>query len=319
MSSKPRGNHDVSLTPGGNRGAAALAGRQHGVVSRGQLGELGLNRDAIARRVASGFLQPLHGGRVYSVGAAPLTRRGLYLAAVLACGAGAALSHRSAADLWGLRPSAARLEVTVSRGGRRLPGITTHPTRMLDPRDFTVEHGIRVTTIARTLLDLAAVLAPNDLLVAIDRAERLRILDLAAVNELLLRARGRRGARALGRAIAAYRPSTQKSELERRFRELIERTADIPHPSFNALTQAETGAHEVDALWQQHRLAVQLDGFAFHHTRRDKERDAATDADLELAGYQVLRLTWDDVTINAERALRRLRMRLGARAPRGAA
>ena len=288
---------------------AALAARQHGVVSVEQLRTLGLDKHWVRRRAAHGVLHPVHRG-VYSVGVPRLAWLGGYMAAVLACGPGALLSHRSAADLWGLRPNTRWIEVTVRRGSHGVRGITVHTTRGLAPQDRAIVQGIPVTSVARTLLDLAAVLVPNDLLVAIDRAERLRILDLAAVNELLLRARGRRGARALRRAIAAYRPSTQKSELERRFRELIERTADIPHPSFNALTQAETGAHEVDALWQQHRLAVQLDGFAFHHTRRDKERDAATDADLELAGYQVLRLTWDDVTINAERTLRRLRRRL---------
>ena len=181
---------------------------------------------------------------------------------------------------------------------------------MLDPRDFTTEHGIPVTTVARTLLDLAAVLSANDLAVAIDRAERLGILDLPAVNDVLGRARGKRGARALRRAIASYEPSTQRSELERRFRKLIEEAADIPHPSLNAITQGEERAHEVDAVWRDRRLAVELDGFEFHRTRRDRERDAAKDADLELAGYEVLRLTWDDVTEHRERTLRRLRLRL---------
>jgi hypothetical protein len=179
---------------------------------------------------------------------------------------------------------------------------------VLDPRDFTVEDGIPVTSVARTLLDLSAVLRPRDLAAAIDRAERLRILDLIAVVDVLDRARGRRGAAALRRAIAAYEPSTQRSELERRFKELLGTAPDIPRPSLNALVDGETGTHEVDAYWPERRLVVQLDGFEFHRTRRDRERDAASDADLELAGHRVMRFTWDDATAHGERTLRRLRL-----------
>ena len=132
--------------------------------------------------------------------------------------------------------------------------------------------------------------------------------DLKAINDVLERANGRRGARALRRAIAAYEPSTQKSELERRFKKLLETTADIPTPLFNAAVEGEQSTHEVDAFWPQHRLAVQLDGFEFHRTRRDRERDADSDADLELAGNRVMRLTWDDVAMHGERTLRRLRL-----------
>jgi uncharacterized protein DUF559 len=187
-------------------------------------------------------------------------------------------------------------------------GIRVHRTRLLAPQDFTVLDGIPVTSVARTLLDLGAVVRPSDVGVAIDRAERLGLLDLDAVVDVLDRANGRRGARALRRAIAAYRPSTQKSELERRFGLLLEDDPHTPGPFFNALVDGETGTHEVDAYWAAERLAVQLDGFEFHRTRRDRERDAASDADLELAGNRVLRFTWDDVTVHGERTLRRLRM-----------
>jgi very-short-patch-repair endonuclease len=148
---------------------------------------------------------------------------------------------------------------------------------MLAPQDFTVLDGIPVTSVARTILDLAAVLRPADLEVVIDRAERTGLFDLSAV-------------------------------VERAFKQLLNQATDITKPSFNAVVQGETTTHEVDALWQAQRLAVQLDGFEFHRTRRDREHDAASDADLELAGYRVMRLTWDDVTINGERTLRRLRL-----------
>jgi peroxiredoxin len=179
---------------------------------------------------------------------------------------------------------------------------------MLEPRDFTNADGVPVTTVARTLLDLSAVVKAPDLATAIDRAERLAIFDLRAVADVLDRANGRRGARALRRAIAAYEPSTQKSVLERRFKELLGTAPDIPRPDFNALVDGETGTHEVDAFWPAQRLAIQLDGFEFHRTRRDRERDAASDADLELAGQRVVRLTWDEVGVHGERTLRRVRM-----------
>jgi hypothetical protein len=174
-----------------------------------------------------------------------------------------------------------------------------------------VRDGIPVTSVARTLLDLSAVVRPSDLAVALDRAERLGIFDLNAVVDVLDRANGRRGARTLRRAIAAYKPSTQKSELERRFKELLETAPDISSPTFNALIDGETATHEVDAHWPAQRLAVQLDGFEFHRTRQDRERDAASDADLELAGHRVMRLTWDDATVHGKRTLRRVRMALG--------
>jgi very-short-patch-repair endonuclease len=200
--------------------------------------------------------------------------------------------------------------VTVPAVSREIPGIRVHRTRMLDPQDFTVLHGIPVTSVARTLLDLAAILRPPDLEVVIDRAERANQFDLNAVVDLLNRAKGKKGTRTLKRVIAAYEKSTQKSELERAFKHLLKPATDTPTPSFNALTEGETGTHEVDALWQHERLAIQLDGFEFHRTRRDREKDAASDADLELARYRVMRLTWDDVTIHGERTLRRLRLAL---------
>jgi very-short-patch-repair endonuclease len=179
---------------------------------------------------------------------------------------------------------------------------------MLHPQDFTVLDGIPVTSVARTLLDLAAILRPPDLEVAIDRAERSGLFDLNAVVDVLERANGRKGACTLKRVVARYEKSTQRSELERAFKQLLKTAPDMETPFFNALVEGETGTHEVDALWETHKLAVQLDGFAFHRTRRDRERDASSDADLELAGYRIMRLTWGDVTVNGERTVRRVRL-----------
>jgi very-short-patch-repair endonuclease len=290
---------------------AELAAGQHGVVSRRQLHALGWDRFAVRRRVAAGHLHPLHRG-VYAVGHVALSWRGTYLAAVLACGPGAALSHRSAADLWGLRRSSARAEVTVPRGSVGPRDLGLHHSRMLDPDDVTELDGIRVTTAARTLLDLAACVTARELAAAVDRSERLEVFDLGAVEGVLARARGRRGAAALREAIVAWQPQQTRSVLEDRF-EVLLGAAILRLPGADVLLDGERNRHEVDAFWHSHRLVVQLDGFAYHRTRRDRERDATTDADLELAGYEVLRLTWDDVVVHGSRTARRLRRRLTAR------
>jgi predicted transcriptional regulator of viral defense system len=148
----------------GDRGVAELARRQHGVVARRQLVALGLGRGAIAHRLATGRLHCFHVG-VYAVGHTALSYRGRWMAAVLACGPGAVLSHRSAAAHWGLRPSdRARVDVTVPWGSRaRRPGIDVHRVRRLFHEDRTVEEGIPITAVPRTLLDLAEVVSRDRL------------------------------------------------------------------------------------------------------------------------------------------------------------
>jgi hypothetical protein len=286
-----------------------LADRQHGVVSRAQLGDLGLDRFAVVRRVANGQLHQLYRD-VYAVGHASVSREGTYLAAVLSCGPDTALSHRSAADIWGLRRDRTRVEVTVPTGRIGPRGLVVHRSRMMEPVDFRTVDGIRVTSVARTLLDLAMVLYPRDLSRAVDRAERLRLFDLTELEDLLAWARGRRGAAALRGAIVGWRPADTRSELEDRSRDLIA-SLPLPEPQFNVLIQGERTSHEVDAYWPDHSLVVQLDGFAYHRTRRDRERDASADADLELAGNRIMRLTWDDVVAHRGRTQRRLGRLLG--------
>jgi very-short-patch-repair endonuclease len=258
--------------------------------------------------VAAGWLHSLY-RRVYAVGYSSLSVRGRYMAAVLACGPEAVLSHRSAADLWGLRRSNVRIAVTVPHRRRAPLELEIHRSRLQEPAHFARLEGIPLTSVARTLLDLAAVLPSLDLARAIDRAERLDLFDLGAIEEVLGRARGRRGAAALRRAVATWRPRHTRSELEDRFHNLLQ-AAPLSMPQFNVLLEGERGIHEVDAVWTEHVLVVQLDGFAYHRTRRDLERDADTDADLEFAGYRVVRLTWDDVTTHQARTERRLRLLL---------
>jgi very-short-patch-repair endonuclease len=262
----------------------------------------------------SGWLHLLHRG-VYAVGH-PVSIRGRFAAAVLACGDGAALSHLPASDVWAIRRWSGKIVVTVPRGRVGPAGVEIHRSRMLEPEDLARRDGIRVTSVARTLLDLAGVLGPLDLARAIDRAERAELFDLAAVDGVLARARGRRGAAALRRAVAAWRPRQTRSELEDRYFELLQE-AGLPLPRFNVLLEGELATHEVDSFWPAHGLVVQLDGFAYHRTRVDRERDAGTDADLELAGYRVVRLTWDDVTVHRQRTTRRHWLLLSGKPPIG--
>jgi hypothetical protein len=168
------------------------------------------------------------------------------MAAVLACGPGAVLSHRSAAALWGLRPTA-RTDADVTtpgRTGHKRPGITLHRVRRLHPHDRTRCRAIPVATVARTLLDLAELLQPHELESAWEEAERLRLLDLLAVDALCRRTRGRRGLRPLRALLAEQRgplPAT-RSELECRFLDVCRR-AGLPPPAVNAVI----GGLEVDA------------------------------------------------------------------------
>jgi predicted transcriptional regulator of viral defense system len=271
-----------------DRKIAELAERQHGVVARRQLMALELGPGAIDHRVACGRLHPVHRG-VYAVGHPRLMATGLWMAAVLACGPDALLSHRSAAALWGLQSSAAsRIDVTApGRRGRGRPGIMLHRVGRLQDEDRSSRDGIPVTTVARTLLDLAESVSPRQLGRALEEAERLRLLDLQALHSVRDRSPGRQGLRALSILLADGRePLEVRSELERRFVELC-REANLPLPALNA----PVAGHEVDALWLRQRLIVELDGYAFHGTRAAFERDRARDLELQLAGYRVLRVT----------------------------
>jgi len=211
------------------------------------------------------------------------------MAAVLACGPGAVLSHRAAAALWGIRATArSAIDVTAARGNRQRPGITVHRVRRLGEEDCTRHDRIPVTTIPRTLLDLAEVVRPRELERAFEEAERLRLLDVRAVERLLERRPGRRGLKQMRKLLtdSTGPPPATRSELERLFIDVCE-DAGLPRPTVNAVI-AEL---EVDVVWTDRRLVVELDGHAFHRTRAAFERDRVRDAALQVAGYRVLRIT----------------------------
>jgi very-short-patch-repair endonuclease len=264
----------------------ALAERQHGVVSRSQLTELGLGRGAINRRIQRRRLHLLHLG-VYAVGHRRLAMRGRWMAAVLAAGPGAVLSHRDAAALIGLRPSARGLiEVSAPRRCRR-PGMHAHVT-CLPPDEITTHDGIPITTVARTLLDLAAVLPRQQLKRAMEQADVPRLADDTSLAALLARYPRRSGTAALREVLHAGLTNTvTRSELEERFLAVLD-AHDLPRPRVNCAVEG----FEVDFLWPNQRLIVELDGRATHHTATAFERDRARDRALQGAGWRVVRIAW---------------------------
>jgi very-short-patch-repair endonuclease len=266
---------------------AQLAGAQHGVVARRQLIELGVGRGAIDRRVHRGRLHVVHRG-VYAVGHRALTQRGRWMAAVLAAGPGAVLSHHSAAALWGIRPtSRTRIEVTVPRTLHATKHL--HPHCAVLPQDERATHdGIPVTTPARTLLDLAGTLGLRQLERAFNEAEVLRLQSPTSVEELVQRHQPR-GTTNLRTLLLNARSST-RSELEARFLTFID-THALPKPETNVLIEGT----EVDAAWRAHGLIVELDGYTHHGTRAAFEADRRRDRRLIAAGWTVLRVTWRDL------------------------
>jgi very-short-patch-repair endonuclease len=284
----PPGEPFVGCAVAADRGLWELAARQHGVLARWQLLAAGLSAAGISRLVARGWLRPIHRG-VYLVGPiqGPLAR---FMAGTLAVGAGAVLSHRSAAELLGVGPAVrgAVSVILVGREVRSRDGIRVHHVRSLEPADITRRHGIPVTSPSRTLLDLATRLGRRDLAKAVEQAEIFGLVSVASLNEQFSRYPRHRGARLLRETIRATdAPAMTRSEAERRLLELV-RAALLPSPEVNRRLHG----HEVDFVWIAQRLVVEVDGYAFHSSRSAFERDRRRDADLIGAGYRVIRLTW---------------------------
>jgi very-short-patch-repair endonuclease len=284
---------------------AKLAGAQHGVVTRSQLGEAGLGRGGIEHRVAAGRLHRVHRG-VYLVGhvaRAPLAREA---AAVLSCGDNALLSHASAAALWGVlakdRPGVDVDVTVIGRNPGRRPGVRTHRAREIDPRDRDVRHRIPVTSVARTLLDIAATEPPRELARSVEAARVRRLVGDRELERLLERASGHKGACALREVLRhTAEPAMTRSEAERRMLALL-RAAGLPPSDVNV----RVCGHEVDMLWRAERLIVEIDGFEYHRTREAFERDRLRDARLQAAGYRVMRITWRQLSEQPEAVVARV-------------
>jgi hypothetical protein len=282
---------------------SGLAGRQWGVVARAQLLSLGVSTAVVDAWVQRGRLHRLHQG-VYALGHTVLGREGRRLAAVLACGPGAVLSHKSAASHWGLlRTDQTRIDVTAGRGRHGAPGIRLHRSRFLDAQDIRSHEGIPITSVSRTLLDLAATARATELERALAQAERLQLYDHRAITDVIARGNGHRGTAILARATTREAKWT-RNEWEAAFLELIRR-AGLPEPLTNdAFDAPDHGRCGPDYHWPTHRVIVETDGWETHGTRAAFRADRAKDAALTAAGYRVLRFTKD---VEPDLVVRRLR------------
>jgi hypothetical protein len=295
----------ASTAGSADRRAAAVAARQWGVVTAGQLRACGMYPTMISRRVAAGRLRPLHRG-VYAFGHDRLRPEGIILAAVLACGARAVLSQRSAAAHWGLLPTAqAAVDVTApGRGERaRRKGIRLHLVRRLDPRDVTTRDGIPITTAARTIVDLAATGPPRQAERALEQAFVQLLLAPGALEAALSRANGRPTGVLRGFLEARRPPKITRNDLEEAML-AISRSVGLPDPEVNEPLHG----YEADFLWRDKALVIETDGYGAHHTKRAFEDDRKRDIDLELKGYNVRRFTHDQVVYEPVETGRRLRL-----------
>ena len=278
-----------------------MAARQHGVVTRAQLLAAGLMPDAVDHRLSVGRLRPLHQG-VYLLGPilAPLARE---MAALLACGPGAVLSHRTAAALWELLPrDASIVEVSIPQNRRTTrPSVRAHAVQMLPADEVTRRHGLPVTAAGRTVLDLAGAAGSRELERALAHALRSGLTNSAELRALIARYRRRRGNGRLLRALGGADPAFTRSRAEDLFLALI-RKARLAAPE----TNVQVAGHEVDFFWPAERFVVEIDGFAFHSSSEKFETDRSRDAELAAAGIRVIRVTWRQLVNEPEALLVRL-------------
>jgi hypothetical protein len=240
----------------------------------------------------------------YALGGTVLRPEGHRLAAVLACGPGAVLSHRSAASHWELlSTSQERIDVTAPRSRQGVPGIRLHTSRSLDARDTTSHEGIPITTVHCTLLDLAATVRDDQLERALAQAMYLQLYDQRAIDDVIARSNGHRGTGVL-REATRQEPQITKSMWEIRMLRLV-RGAGLPEPVTNRPLHApDHGECKPDFYWPAYDLVVETDGWEAHRTLAAVRSDRAKDAALTAAGYKVLRFTWD---VDDAIILRRLR------------
>jgi len=285
---------------------AELADRQYGVVTRVQLLAAGLSSAGIGRWVAAGRLFPVHRG-VYAVGRPAITRSGHLIAAQLACGSGAALSHTGATEWWQLTGRRAHpIEVTVpALGGRRCPGVRVHRSESL-PRHVVVRRRIAVTSVERTVLDMAARCPRREVERLVDEAQRLGLFERERFASVLTERRP--GTALLGQVLAEHEAGSTwtRNDFEEAFLTLVDR-AGLPRPLMNW----PVGPYVIDCYWTDRRLAVELDGRETHLTPRAFEGDRDRDAYLFTEhGIHTLRFTYRQVTLRAAVVSHRLRRAL---------
>jgi very-short-patch-repair endonuclease len=273
-----------------------LANRQHGVVARDQLLRLGFEPGAIGRRKRAGRLHLLHPG-VYSVGHRVLSRQGLWMAAVLASGPEALLGHQTAAALWGIRGySGVAIDVTAPRKSTSTKRIRRHFS-LVPADEMTVEEGIPVTSVHRTIFDLAASVSVDEVVAMIKEAEYLNRWDRLSLPHLLERYPGKRGSRKVRFALQRLKeepPGRKRSRLEERFAPFL-RGHSLPLPRFNDWILLGPKRFKVDCHWPHLHLIVELDGWEGHSSRSAFQDDRSRDRALHAAGFSVVHLTWNQL------------------------
>lgn len=286
-----------------------LAARQYGVLSIEQLSALGIGKGSIEKALKNGRLRRLHHG-VYAEGHTDLSPHGKCLAAVLACGPGALLSHYSAAWLLGLLPTQPiPVHVTTPIPRKRRGMIVIHHSRTLTEEDSGLEERIPVTSVPRTLLDQAALARFSRLRRALKRSEELGLFDLPAVLSVLDRNKGHRGNRPLRRALALYEPPRfTRSGTEEYFVALVE-GAGLPRPASNWV---EAG-HEIDVYWPELRFGVEIDTYATHGTHQSFEDDRVRREDLKLSGIEMTQVTDKRLEREPNRVIERIASLLNQR------
>lgn len=300
--------HAQRLNGGIDRFIGELAGRQQGAVARWQLLAAGIGEGAVDHRVARGILRPIHRG-VYLVGHAAPARYSREMAAALAVGSGAVVSHRSAAAMMEILRYPAKGDVwivTATGHSQGRSGIRVQRTRVLAPRDTGRIDGVAVTSPARTLVDLAAVVEPDWLELAVAEAQVKRLVRTEDLRAQLQRSRKRPG---VGRLRALLdrtaEPAYTKSLAERKMLSLI-RSARLPEPEVNV----HVGRFLVDFFWREQRVVAEFDSYEFHSHSRAFERDRDRTNELQLQGYTVLRFAWRHLTREPRRVEVRLRRAL---------
>ena len=278
---------------------------------------MGVSRHAIVHRLATCRLHRLHRG-VYAVGHRVLTADGRRMAAVLAAGPAAVLSHRAAAALWGLRASSI-LEVTARRGQRARTGIPIHriPIRA---DEVTTVRGIRVTTVPRTLFDLGAALPMHQVERAINEAEVLRLTDPLSLRDLVARYPRRKGVPVITALLSKLTGGFEitRNDLESLFLDLIEKAA-LPRPQVNAYLLVAGRWIECDCVWRDRRVIVELDGRAAHDTAAAFEQDRVRDRRLSARGWRLARITWRQLHDEPEAVASDLRAILESQNPSSSA
>ncbi len=291
-----------------HRALAELAARQHGVVSFRQLRELGFSKGKISRSYEAFRLVRIHRG-VYAVGHGEISDHGRCMAAVLAAGPEAVVSHLSAAWLWALYDSCpAEVEVTVGASRHRRRGIRIHRASGFGA-DWGHIDRVPVATLLPTLLGVAATRPGRELNDVIDRAKRRDLLDLGSIDHFLAGRSRSPGAAQLRIALDIYRdPVFDRARSELLFLDLVKR-AGLPRPTLNSWV----GEFEIDAYWETERFAVEVDGWETHGTRRAFEQDRVRTEDMKLAGIDTIRITARRIEREPHEVARRLSLHLSRR------